>query len=69
MVPSWIFVLLLEEGSWIRDIGMNEFIVDAIHFFILYIWLFGYMPVFLLEKTLKLTNKENEDFYVIHQEK
>jgi hypothetical protein len=62
-------VLLLEEGSWIRDIGMNEFIVDAIHFFVLYIWLFGYMPVFLLEKTLKLTNKENEDFYVILQEK
>ncbi len=62
-------MLLLEEGSWIRDIGMNEFIVDAIHFFVLYIWLFGYMPVFFLEKTLKLTNKENEDFYVILQEK
>lgn len=23
VIPSWIFVLLLEEGSWIRDIGMN----------------------------------------------
>jgi hypothetical protein len=48
IIPSWIFVLLLEDGSWIKDIGLNEFIVDGLHFFILYLWLFGYMPVYVL---------------------
>ncbi len=57
MVPSWLFVVLLEDGSWIKDIGLNEFIVDAVHFFVLYLWLFGYMPLLVLEKGLKLTNR------------
>ena len=57
MIPSWLFVLLLENGSWIKDIGLNEFIVDAVHFFVLYLWVFGYMPVYVLEKGLKLTNR------------
>jgi hypothetical protein len=69
MLPSWIFVLLLEEGSWIKDIGLNEFIVDAVHYFLLYLWLFGYMPIFLFEKAFKLANHENEDFYVVLQDK
>lgn len=57
IIPSWIFILVLEDGSWIGDIGLNEFIVDGVHFFILYLWLFGYMPIYVLEKGLKLTNK------------
>jgi len=57
IIPSWIFVLLLEEGSWIKDIGLNEFIIDAVHYFLLYLWLFGYMPILIFEKALKLTNK------------
>jgi hypothetical protein len=69
IVPSWLFVLLIEDGTWIRDIGLNEFIVDCVHYFVLYLWLFGYMPVFVLERGLKLTNRDNEDFYVILQEK
>ena len=69
LIPSWIFILLLEDGTWIKDIGLNEFIVDGLHFFVLYIWIFGYMPVYVLEKWLKETNKENEDFYVILQER
>lgn len=46
---------------------MNEFIVDAVHYFVLYLWLFGFMPVYVLEKLLKLTNREGEDYYVILQ--
>lgn len=56
VVPSWIFVLLL-EGSWIKDIGLNEFIVDAVHYFLLYFWLFGYMPILVFQKALKIANQ------------
>ena len=69
IIPSWLFVAYLETGSWVQDIGLNEFIVDAVHYFVLYIWLFGFMPVYVLEKLLGLTNRENEDYYVILQEK
>lgn len=70
IIPSWIFILLIEkQGNWIKDIGLNEFIVDAVHYFILYIWIFGYMPIYVFHKLLKLTNKETEDFYVILEEK
>ena len=59
IIPSWIFIIFLEEGSnWIQDIGFNEFIVDAVHYFILYFWIFGYMPILLLKRLLKLTNKQ-----------
>lgn len=47
------------------DIGLNAFIVDSVHFFVLYIWIFGYMPILFLHRLLKLTNKETEDYYVI----
>lgn len=57
IVPSWLFISFLEKGSWIKDIGLNEFIVDGVHFFVLYLWIFGYMPYFVLEKALKLTNR------------
>jgi hypothetical protein len=69
IIPSWIFAIYLEGGSWIKDIGLNEFIVDAVHYFILYFWLFGLMPVFLLNRLLKLVNKDNEDYYVILEDK
>lgn len=68
IIPSWIFVAYIETGSWVKDIGLNEFIVDAVHYFILYIWLFGFMPVLVLDRLLKLVNKDGEDFYVILQD-
>lgn len=67
IIPSWIFVAYLQTGSWVEDIGLNDFIVDAVHYFVLYLWLFGFMPVYVLEKLLKLTNREGEDYYVILQ--
>lgn len=59
IIPSWIFAAYLEKGTWIKDIGLNEFIVDAIHYFILYIWLFGFMPILVLQRLLKMVNKES----------
>lgn len=60
IIPSWFFLLLAQDqGTWIRDIGLNNFIVNAIHFFLLYIWIFGYMPYLLLHRLLKITNPED----------
>jgi hypothetical protein len=66
IIPSWFFILLAQnQGTWIRDIGLNFFIVNSLHFFLLYIWIFGYAPILLLHKLLKLTNMEDDEFYVI----
>jgi hypothetical protein len=60
IIPSWFFILLAQDkGTWIKDIGLNNFIVNAIHFFLLYIWIFGYMPILLLNRLLKITNHED----------
>ena len=68
IIPSWLFIIFLEKGSWIKDIGLNEFIVDCVHYLLLYLWLFGAMPVFVLSK-LKLTSEEKDDCYVVLQER
>lgn len=66
IIPSWLFILLAQDqGTWIRDIGLNTYIVNSIHFFVLYLWIFGYMPTLLLHRLLKLTNRQNDEFYVI----
>ena len=66
IIPSWLFSLLLvEKGEWIKEIGLNVFIVDGNHYFILYFWIFGYMPILVFHKGLKITNKDNDDEYVI----
>lgn len=62
IVPSWLFSLLLvQKGDWIKDIGLNEFIVNGIHYFVLYFWLFGYLPILIFDKFLKITHKETDD--------
>ncbi len=39
-----------------RKLGINDFIVDSAHFFLLYLWLFGYMPILVYCRLLKLDN-------------
>ena len=66
ILPSWVFVIFVQDkGNWVKNIGLNDFIVDAVHFFVLYLWIFGYMPILILHRALKLVNREEEDFYVI----
>jgi hypothetical protein len=66
IIPSWLFSLFfVENGEWIKDIGLNAFIVDGVHYFILYFWIFGYMPIYVLHKGLKITNKDTDDEYFI----
>ena len=69
MAPSWLFVGFLEGGDWVKNIGLNEFIVDGVHYFLLYIWLFGYMPYWVLKRALKLTHLQQEDYYVIMEDR
>jgi hypothetical protein len=53
-----MFISFVEPGEWIREAGLNEFIVDSFHYFLLYLWLFGFMPVLVLEKLLHLTPRK-----------
>jgi len=61
MIPSWLFITLVEgqenDQTLIRRLGINDFIVDAFHFFVLYIWLFGYMPILVFARLLKNTHQ------------
>lgn len=44
VVPSWLFEILLKDEEWIKEIGANSLMIDVIHYFLLYIWLFGVLP-------------------------
>lgn len=46
-----------------RELGINDFIIDSIHFFVLYLWLFGYMPVWMFSRWLNIANDDREDYY------
>lgn len=60
IIPSWIFELLLKEESWIHEMGLNSIIIDSIHYFILYLWLFGAVPHLVLSRIFKTV--ENLDY-------
>lgn len=68
VVPSWVFVTMVEgqqtDDSVARQLGINDFVMDSIHFFVLYLWLFGYMPVWVFGRLLKINNDDREDYYV-----
>lgn len=71
LAPSWVLVLLQANRSgdgWVATLGINDFIIDALHFFVLYVWLFGWMPVYLLGKLLRLNGSDNDQYYVVMRE-
>lgn len=63
LLPSWLFITLVEgqenDETLARRLGVNDFIVDALHFFLLYLWLFGYMPVLMTGRLFKLNHEEH----------
>jgi hypothetical protein len=70
IIPSWLLILLLQDkGTWIKDIGLNVFILNSVHFFLLYFWLMGYMPILIFRKLLKIANEDPADSYIILEEK
>ena len=58
IIPSWIFIIFVQNvGTWVTSIGLNIYLVNAVHFLILYLWIFGYMPILVFHRLLKITNK------------
>jgi hypothetical protein len=72
IAPSWLILVFLQgtrtDESLISTLGINDCIIDAVHFFLLYLWLFGYMPVYLLGRILKLNNTDPDEYYVVMRE-
>ncbi len=53
MIPSWILVIFQEdllETDFIRLSGLNDYFLNIIHFFILYLWIFGFVPLIVFDK-------------------
>lgn len=57
MIPSWVFInfenKLINVAS-VRDLGLDNFSVDIIHYFCLYFFLFAVVPIIF--HSLKLTH-------------
>lgn len=72
IIPSWLILIFVQgqrtDDSWISSLGINDFIIDALHFFLLYLWLFGFMPVYLMGKLMKLNNTDSDEYYVVIRE-
>ncbi len=68
ILPSWVFVILAEGNNatraWVRDIGLNNFFIDSLHWFLLYLFLFGYMPT-LVFQPCQLVNESDEEFFIV----
>lgn len=65
LIPSWIFVMIVEDDEWKKEAGLNQFIIDSAHYFLLYLWIFGFMPNLVFERLLKISPRPDEDKYVI----
>ena len=66
-LPSWLivtfqpdFIVFLQRG------GIDEYLFNAVHFTVLYIIIFGYLPKSVFGR-LKLLNMDSEFFYVGHE--
>lgn len=72
IIPSWLVISFLQsdgnESGFITKLGINDFIIDGVHFFLLYLWLFGFMPALVLGKLLRLTNNQTDEYYVVIKE-
>lgn len=72
LIPSWMIIIFVQgrntSESLIEGLGINDFIIDALHFFVLYLWLFGYMPVYVLGRLFKLNYAGQEEYYVVMEE-
>lgn len=59
MIPSWILVLfetdILSRDSF-RMMGLNNYILDMMHFTLLFFFLYGILPIVLVK--LKITKKD-----------
>ena len=62
MIPSWTLVVYQSKiinTDYIRLSGLNAYFLDAMHFFILYFWLFGVMPLYVFKKLDLINHSES----------
>ena len=52
IIPSWFFVVNQEEilDKGLGLIGLNNYLINCTHFFVLYYVLFGILPAFVFRK-------------------
>ena len=63
MLPSWVLVFYqrqILENKFILLSGLNDYMLNSIHFLVLYAWLFAVLPVHVFP-LLKLTGIKNEN--------
>ncbi|KAL4472609.1 hypothetical protein ABPG74_018558 [Tetrahymena malaccensis] len=52
MIPSWVLNFYqnrLLKSDFVLNLGFNEFIIDILHYFLLYLLLFGFIPVYIYQ--------------------
>lgn len=47
IIPSWILITYQEDLVSLKLMGISNFMVDSLHYFILYYGLFGFIPVYI----------------------
>lgn len=60
LAPSWLFFIYQEKiirYFFPLGVGFGNFVVNSLHFFLLYYFLFGMLPTFIF-KELKILNNE-----------
>ena len=64
-LPSWLLVTFQSDFiTFLQRGGIDEYLFNAVHFTVLYIFLFGMLPKIF--RRLKLINTEAGFFYVGH---
>jgi len=61
MIPSWVLVVYQTDiinTDYIRLSGFNAYFLNTMHFFILYFWLFGLMPLHVFKKLDLINHSE-----------
>lgn len=73
MIPSWILVVFQKElvqTDVMRLAGLNDYLLNAIHFFILYFWLFSFVPLYLFKRLqLNHASARTRSTYIVAQDK
>lgn len=59
IIPSWIFEYLIKSDELINKTHLNSYLIDSIHYFLLYLCIFGLLPVFILQSLLKTVEALN----------
>lgn len=60
LIPSWFLIINqsdLERDKNIVKIGLSNYLINSLHFFLLYYFLFGILPAYIF-KNLRILNHD-----------